>query len=183
MEYMREMHNQPNINRQEPKLGPPSPAPRTEPAAPPRPLMNAERSAHIAEQKAAKTAQVAAHEKGRQELTRRAETMLTLLVERWPRCFNLDQPRPLKIGIDRDIITAMPGTVEMLAGEADLRLAMKIYTGCPAYLMAMVEGAQRVDLDGQPAGTVLQPHAGYAKFWLKKDRSKVRPPQGDGALA
>jgi sRNA-binding protein len=106
--------------------------------------------------------------KGKAELKRRAQAMLATLVERFPRCFTREQPKPLKIGIDRDIIAEMPGTVETLAAQTDLRLAMRLYTGSPAYLQALVEGATRVDLAGAPAGIVKAPHAGFAKYRLRR---------------
>jgi sRNA-binding protein len=62
----------------------------------------------------------------------------------------------------------MPGTVETPAAETDLRLAMRLYTGSPAYLQALVEGATRVDLAGGPAGIVKAPHAGFAKYRLRR---------------
>ena len=54
-----------------------------------------------------------------------------------------------------------------LAFETDLRNAMRLYTSSPAYLTAvMAEGAQRIDRNTVEA--VKQPHAGFAKFRLKR---------------
>jgi ProP effector len=107
--------------------------------------------------------------KGKAELKRRAQAMLATLVERFPRCFTPEQPKPLKIGIDQDIITEMLGSSKAsLAFETDLRGAMRFYTGSPAYLQALVEGATRVDLAGGPAGIVKAPHAGFAKYRLRR---------------
>src|SRR5215472_14778501 len=116
--------------------------------------------------------------KGKAELKRRAQAMLATLVERFPRCFTREQPKPLKIGIDQDIIAEMPGTVETLAAQTDLRLAMRLYTGSPAYLQALVEGATRVDLAGAPAGIVKATHAGFAKYRLRRMGAEVmtKPP-------
>jgi ProP effector len=72
------------------------------------------------------------------------------LVRRWPSCFQRAGKRkaPLKIGIMKDLIAAgVPGSLLLRASISD-------YTGGLTYLRAMVEGARRVGLDGQPAGTV-----------------------------
>ena len=95
---------------------------------------------------------------------RRATAMLTALAERWPRCFDLERPRPLKIAIHKDIIAEMRRAETDLAFATDLRLAMRLYTGSPAYLQALVEGAVRIDLNGVPSGLVKAPHAGFAKY-------------------
>ena len=56
-----------------------------------------------------------------------------------------------------------------LAFETDLRNAMRLYTSSPAYLTAvMAEGAQRINLAGNTVEPVKQPHAGFAKFRLKR---------------
>jgi sRNA-binding protein len=140
--------------------------------------MNPERAAHIAELegvvKAARVAKAAeitktveAHKVGKAELRRRATALLGVLCDRYPKAFDIEHPRPLKAGIDRDIAGEMADT--SLAFETDLRNAMRLYTSSPAYLTAMtVEGAQRIDLAGNPVEPVKQPHAGFAKFRLKR---------------
>jgi sRNA-binding protein len=45
---------------------------------------------------------------------------------------------------------------------------MRLYTGSPAYLMALVEGAVRIDLNDDPSGLVKAPHAGFAKYRLRR---------------
>jgi ProP effector len=101
-------------------------------------------------------------------MKRRATAMLTALAQRWPRCFDLERPRPLKIAIHKDIIAEMRRAETDLAFETDLRLAMRLYTGSPAYLMALAEGAVRIDLQGEPSGLVKEPHAGFAKYRLRR---------------
>ena len=57
--------------------------------------------------------------------------------------------RPLAIGIHKVILERMPEL-----DKAQLRVAMKWHTASTAYLKGIVDGANRVDLDGNPAGTV-----------------------------
>ena len=41
----------------------------------------------------------------------RASAAMALLVERFPRCFDERNRRPLKIGINADVVVAMAGTM------------------------------------------------------------------------
>jgi hypothetical protein len=161
----------------EPQDPDPAPVPAPKPPAKPVPAMNPERAAHIAELKevvkaarAAKAAEIVktvAHKPGKAELKRRATALLGVLCDSYPTAFDIEHPRPLKVGIDRDIAVQMDDT--SLAFETDLRNAMRLYTSSPAYLTAMMaEGAQRIDLAGNTVEPVKQPHAGFAKFRLKR---------------
>jgi hypothetical protein len=81
------------------------------------------------------------------------------LTERFPNCFKpFGQPKlPLKIGIDKDIIAAAPD----LSGH-NIRGTLGIYTRTPGYHKVLVEGAARIDLNGNPAGTVTEKEAQQA---------------------
>jgi hypothetical protein len=119
----------------------PDPAPVSAPK--PVPTMNPERAAHIAEleevvkaARVAKAAEIAktveAHKVGKAELKRRAATLLGVLCDRYPKAFDIEHPRPMKVGIDRDIAVEMDDT--SLAFETDLRNAIRLYTSSSAYL-------------------------------------------------
>jgi sRNA-binding protein len=70
------------------------------------------------------------------------------LAEFYPNCFR--QPRkPLKIGIHNDIIARHP---ELRPGV--LTSALKTYTRSLGYLETLKAGAARIDLEGDPVGTV-----------------------------
>ena len=154
----------------------PDPAPVSAPK--PAPAINPGRAAHLAEleevveaARAAKAAEIAktveAHKAGKAELKRRATALLGVLCDRYPKAFDIEHPRPLKVGIDRDIVVEMDDT--SFAFETDLQNAMRLYSSSPAYLTAMMaEGAQRIDLAGNTVEPVKQPHAGFAKFRLKR---------------
>ena len=165
------------------KLGPRSSEPQDPDQAPvsapkPVPAMKPERGAHIAElvgvgeaARVAKAAEIAkaveAHTVGKAELKRRAAALLSVLCDRYPKAFDIEHPRPLKVGIDRDIVVEMDDI--SLAFETDLRNAMRLYTSSAAYLTAvMAEGAQRINLAGNTVEPVKHPHAGFAKFRLKR---------------
>ena len=77
---------------------------------------------------------------------------LTRLAEQFPQTFVLEKHlphRPLKVGIAADIQAALPDL-----DRRALFVALKVYTHRIVYLQAVVVGAERVDLDGNPAGQV-----------------------------
>lgn len=87
-----------------------------------------------------------------------------MLVASFPNCF---MPKgadklPLKIGINKDIIQAIPEI-----GFKNLTEALIDYTGGPSYLAAMRSGASRYDLDGKPCGIVREVDAEHAAERMK----------------
>ena len=88
------------------------------------------------------------------------DQILELLCERFPRTFarNPSGRQPLKLGIDRDLVARLGGIVSRSA----LKRMLSIYTACPEYRATLIEGAARIDLDGNPAGAVSAREAAYA---------------------
>jgi ProP effector len=82
---------------------------------------------------------------------------LALLGELFPGAFG-NPPRPLVIGVAGQIM-ARTG----LDPHA-VRVALYVHCSSPPYLAALVEGAVRVDLDGNAAGVVLREQAAYARW-------------------
>jgi ProP effector len=82
-----------------------------------------------------------------------------MLIERFPQCFVLarDRKRPLKTGIHRDLIAALPEVP-----PKRLTAALGWYAGSWAYLKNMTAGAVRIDLNGQPVGEVTSEEAAAA---------------------
>jgi sRNA-binding protein len=91
-----------------------------------------------------------------------------ILRQRWPRCFG--QIRPLKIGIHADLL-AIPD-LGLDADEVDKVLCN--YVRKVPYLELMLEGAARVDLDGNAVGEVTVDQATGAQWLLL---NIVRPRQ------
>jgi ProP effector len=79
-----------------------------------------------------------------------ARAALALLCQRWPKCFNPDDPRPLKIGIAHDLTREL--------GEAalrpELKAALNLYCGNVGYLSTLRAGRSRLDLQGNEVGVV-----------------------------
>ena len=89
------------------------------------------------------------------------------LIEQYPATFDPDKPPPLKVGIHTDLLARHPDL-----DPATLRRALKRYCDRRAYQLAMArDGACRVDLDGNPAGEVLDDQRKFAKAKLNNWKS------------
>ena len=78
---------------------------------------------------------------------------------------------PLKIGILEDIMRAH----SQFCDEFALRIVLRHHVAKPGYLMKMVAGAQRLDLNGEPAGVVTETQAEFAANRLAKIKPKSAP--------
>jgi hypothetical protein len=109
------------------------------------------RDAAVAAEKAARAERQAVKEAKLQ----RVLEMHGILCERWPALFKMLGPRlPMKLGIHRDVIEAAP---DLHAG--DVRKAIRFYALSGSYTEAVVAGAVRYNLYGQPAGVVTETEA------------------------
>jgi ProP effector len=94
------------------------------------------------------------------------DATLARLAEAFPQTFVLEKYRPhwpLKVGI----AAAIPARCPALEWRV-LKMALTAYTGRVMYLRGLVEGAARLDLDGNPAGEVTAGDAEYAAAKLAK---------------
>lgn len=82
------------------------------------------------------------------------------LLDEWYRrytdTFFKGHTRPLKVGIHEDLVAREPWPDKLV------RRALACYVHLPRYLKAVRVGAERVDLDGQPAGLVSEGEARHA---------------------
>ena len=94
------------------------------------------------------------------------------LAETYPACFDGENPRPLKLGIHRDL---------MAAGfeKAAVKRTLARYCNRPRYRKALRAGAIRIDLQGQPAGVVTAAEAETARAdlaaWTARQPERVEP--------
>jgi len=92
-----------------------------------------------------------------------ATETLAILATRFPSTFTLEgSRRPLKIGIDRDLASA----VADMSPRA-IKDALRFYAGSQRYQQSLVVGAKRVDLAGAPAGIVSPEEAARAKAGIE----------------
>jgi ProP effector len=108
------------------------------------------------------------------KLNRRADNtaVIAKLAALFPRAFAVDQQerKPLKIGIDADIVAK--GVIEARA----LWRPLRVYCASFGYLRHLTAEAERVDLDGNPAGVVNAEAAALAQALLtvRGDKEKRR---------
>lgn len=96
---------------------------------------------------------------------KRSNALRDLFQDTFPSCFSAwgAPKQPLKAGIHRDLKAHFPDLP-----MREIREALANYCGGPTYLRSMVEGAVRLDLDGNQVGFVAAAHAAYAAHRLKK---------------
>jgi hypothetical protein len=102
-------------------------------------------------------------------------TALPALMATYPAGFDWEQPRPLKIGIHKDLLAAGFGGAGIQ--PAEIHRALVRYCHRPLYRKALRAGAIRVDLQGQPAGvvTAAEVEAARAAFAAGKARQAGTP--------
>ncbi len=116
----------------------------------------------------------------RRRNARIVETVLAVLVERYPQCFVLldSKRRPLKVGIAADVIANHPDLKPSHIG-----VALHRYTRAIPYMAQLIEGTPRIGLDGAPAGAVSASEASDAIAKLKGRGRRVRVVGGSEVAA
>lgn len=91
--------------------------------------------------------------------------VLDRLCAAFPACFSRTAPQPLKISLGDEVL-ALAGVHPALAdlSRTQVRRALKVYTGSPAYRKALARGGPRYDLAGQPAGEVTSDQQANARM-------------------
>ncbi|MBY6239853.1 ProQ/FINO family protein [Methylosinus sp. Sm6] len=110
-----------------------------------------------------------------------ATRVRAILEERFPQAFAPAgaEKKPLKIGMDADILLAMPELT-----RKGLACALADYTWGPTYCRHVLAGAARVGLDGEPCGHVSDAEAAYAADRMKlftKRQPKPGQPEKEAA--
>jgi ProP effector len=113
-----------------------------------------------------------------------ARATVTLLCQRYPKCFDLKNRRPLKVGIAHDLAHELAGAVSL----PELKIALNMYCGDLGYLSAQRVGAPRLDLQGNEVGIVDRENEqrttarlrGVKTARAKKVKQGRPTPQGDG---
>lgn len=117
-------------------------------------------------------AQGKAAEQAKREKNRKANlAAMQLLLDAYPEVFNLDNARPLKIGIHEAL--AEDGKLS----KTKIRRALATYVRQTAYLKVLVEGADRVGLQGEAEGSVSADESSHAQEELGKRQARRKPQQ------
>lgn len=109
------------------------------------------------------------HEEKRQQ----ARQLLSCL---WPKGFDFDSPRPLKIGITEDML-AYAKALGIPLQLSDVRTCLRIYTMRTRYQKSLVKGGDRFDLNGEPCGAVTPEQQEMAKQTLRNINQKYKTKQ------
>ncbi|WP_339934447.1 ProQ/FINO family protein [Vreelandella glaciei] len=98
--------------------------------------------------------------------------LLNQWYERYPKAFFKGHTKPLKVGIHQDLAEREEWPNKLI------RRALANYVNLPRYIKAVRIGAERVDLDGLPAGKVDKEAAQHAseKRGEKRDNGAPKPP-------
>ncbi|MGB1239939.1 MAG: ProQ/FINO family protein [Pseudomonadales bacterium] len=126
--------------------------------------MNQEVKEAVQEQKPAANKTKAKNRAGNQ-------AALSLLIETYPNTFSRTNIRPLKIGIQDDLIA------DEKVAKNKIKRALASYVRAPNYFRGMKLDADRIDLNGEASGKVTQAEAEYAKTQLKEFHNRRRESQ------
>lgn len=117
--------------------------------APPKPLSKAERA-----------------KRNRAKMLRKGQVSIVKLVALWPDIFDLDNPKPLKIGI-APVIRREAREKSLGVTSAQIGYALRYHTQSQAYLLAILKNSNRFDLDGQVCGEITEKEKDHTKNKLK----------------
>jgi ProP effector len=95
---------------------------------------------------------------------------LEWLYETFPKCFTKREQQPIKINILDDIFIFIEQSSlnETAPSKRALKAALATYARNRFYLKSCTDGANRIDLDGNPVSVVLSTEAEYAKAMYEK---------------
>lgn len=112
-----------------------------------------------------------------QEKKQRVLQGLQWLEEQFPKCFNRGAPKPLKRGIEEDLLMN-PKTQESIT-PSTLKNVLKKYVYQRQYQQALLLETWRYDLEGNAVEKIEDKHKEFAQVWLDKlkaQQQSQRPP-------
>lgn len=90
----------------------------------------------------------------------------------WPEQFDLENPKPLKVGVLDDIQQDIAAR-NLTIGAGVLKAAIASYTRRIRYKKALAAGGARYDLNGQPCGEVTPEQQQTAVSELEKPKKTM----------
>jgi len=91
-----------------------------------------------------------------------------MLRESWPLLFAQQPPRPLKVGIMKDLI-ADAARRDIDFPGVEIGKALKRYTRTIPYQLALASESQRYGIDGEPDGVITDEQRAMALNWLNNN--------------
>ncbi len=101
----------------------------------------------------------------------RVNTFINWLSQKYPACFSKERPKPLKIGIAKDILKNLPPQATKILAKKSLAH----YANMKNYIKALLTIPYRYDLSGKEAGPVTESEKRQAKEKLHKLSPKKHP--------
>ncbi|EEG2673046.1 prop effector [Salmonella enterica] len=89
----------------------------------------------------------------------------------WPELFNLDNPKPLKVGVLDDLMQDISAR-NLTIGAGVLKAAIASYTRRIRYQKTLAAGGARYDLNGEPCGEITPEQQQEAADALKKAKGE-----------
>ena len=88
-----------------------------------------------------------------------------------PPAFLSDEPRPLKIGTNEELLARFPG-----ADQAKVSRWLRLWTSRLNYIKAVAYGLLRFDLDDKPAGEISADEKKHARKQIAANRKPQKAP-------
>lgn len=107
-----------------------------------------------------------------------AQYGVELLKAYFPACFKeMKDIKPLKIGIKQDLVKYLSTREDIVLGDkACMVSSLSYYVSSAAYHRNVIEGSVRIDLEGNPNGTVTAEEAHYSAECRKSKLQKKSKP-------
>jgi ProP effector len=108
-----------------------------------------------------------------------AQYGVELLKAYFPNCFkDIKELKPLKVGIKQDLVKLLSTREDVvIADKACMVNSLSYYVNSTAYHKSVIEGATRIDLDGNSAGTISAEEAKYSTECRQAKLQKKKPAQ------
>lgn len=109
-------------------------------------------------------------QKKRQKNQKNNRRLIKMLEDRYPKAFDWNQPKPLKVGIDKDM------TLDEDFNASKQKRALAAYTRSDRYKKCLLSGQPRIDLEGKPVND--EPALPEAMM-PKKEKGTINRPKAD----
>ncbi|MEN8237046.1 MAG: ProQ/FinO family protein [Pseudomonadota bacterium] len=107
--------------------------------------------------------------KSRQQRDEETRKVMELLCQRFPECFHASTLKPLKLGIQEDLLAEH---FEGMPSKKAIRRALTFYTWRMRYLKTLIAQEHRYDLNGEKSGEVTPHQKEIALKKLEKMKEK-----------
>ncbi|MDC9719902.1 MAG: ProQ/FINO family protein [Gammaproteobacteria bacterium] len=118
---------------------------------------------------AATTPELSAAERKKAKSRAANRAAVELLCETYPQTFAFAKPRPLKIGIQEELVA------DGKLSQTKIKRGLASYVRAFGYLKSQTDGAPRINLLGEPDGTVTAEEAAHAATKLPAPRKPNKP--------